>query len=77
MGHYIDDGGAFDVAAKELLSNGFKIDWSSLLVKKENSKKKNKIKYTCPNCNQNAWAKPGAKLASGDCELAFEAEEGD
>jgi len=74
MGHYIIDGGAFDVVANELLSSGFKIDWSSFLVKKESSKKKNKIKYTCPECNQNAWAKPCAKLACGVCELALEAE---
>jgi hypothetical protein len=25
-------------------------------------------KYTCPDCEQNAWAKPGAHLVCGDCD---------
>ena len=29
---------------------------------------KNKIKYTCATCGQNAWAKPGARLICGDSE---------
>jgi hypothetical protein len=28
----------------------------------------NRLKYTCPGCNLNAWAKPGANLVCGDCE---------
>ena len=26
-----------------------------------------KTKYTCPDCEQNAWAKPGAALICGEC----------
>jgi len=26
-----------------------------------------KTKYTCPFCQQNAWAKPGAALICGNC----------
>jgi predicted RNA-binding Zn-ribbon protein involved in translation (DUF1610 family) len=29
---------------------------------------KSKIKYTCPECGLNAWAKIGANLMCGDCE---------
>jgi predicted SprT family Zn-dependent metalloprotease len=29
---------------------------------------KNKIKYTCSTCGQNAWAKPAAQLICGHCE---------
>lgn len=28
----------------------------------------NRLKFTCPGCNLNAWAKPGANLVCGDCE---------
>jgi hypothetical protein len=28
----------------------------------------NRLKYTCPGCNLNAWAKPGANFVCGDCE---------
>lgn len=33
---------------------------------------KNKIKYTCATCGQNAWAKPGAWLICGDCDERME-----
>jgi predicted SprT family Zn-dependent metalloprotease len=34
----------------------------------------NRLKYSCPKCSLNAWAKPGANLVCGDCEepLAYE-----
>lgn len=30
--------------------------------------KSNRLKYTCPQCSLNAWAKPGANLICGNCE---------
>jgi hypothetical protein len=30
--------------------------------------KSNRLKYSCPGCSLNAWAKPGANLICGDCE---------
>jgi len=32
---------------------------------------KNKIKYSCSTCGQNAWAKPNARLICGDCEQSM------
>jgi len=32
-------------------------------------------KYTCPDCNSNAWAKPATRLICGECEVMMEAEE--
>ena len=29
--------------------------------------KSSKTKFTCPDCGQNAWAKPGALLICGEC----------
>jgi len=34
----------------------------------EKKKKVGKLKYTCRNCGQNAWAKPGAALVCGNCK---------
>ena len=31
------------------------------------AKKASKTKFTCPDCAQNAWAKPGALLICGAC----------
>jgi ribosomal protein S27AE len=30
-------------------------------------KKSSKNKFTCPDCGQNAWAKPEAHLICGEC----------
>jgi predicted RNA-binding Zn-ribbon protein involved in translation (DUF1610 family) len=38
------------------------------------AKKSSKVKFTCPDCGQNAWAKPGALLICGEC---FDEGEGD
>lgn len=39
-------------------------------------RKKDKVKFTCPNqdCKLNAWAKPSAKLICGFCELPMVSE---
>lgn len=67
----IRTGGLLDIAYKKFmrLNPGFKIDWFAINpqalggVGANNSK----TKYTCPNCGLNAWAKPKANLACGDC----------
>jgi predicted RNA-binding Zn-ribbon protein involved in translation (DUF1610 family) len=33
-----------------------------------------KRKFTCPECGQNAWAKPGACLICGECFKSGEGE---
>ena len=38
------------------------------------AKKSSKTKFTCPDCGQNAWAKPDALLICGEC---FDEGEGD
>ena len=34
---------------------------------KKKQKKKNKIKYTCPECQSNVWGKANMFIACGDC----------
>ena len=68
VSHYIVRGHAFDTACKELLDGGFVLDLQQaphLALKA----KKNKLKYTCPQCGINAWAKPEVKLACGECGI--------
>lgn len=70
VSHYVETGGAFEVACAELLSSGFDtllVDLSSYdnaRVKKAASK----TRYTCVTCLAKAWAKPGTKLTCGDCD---------
>ena len=72
--HYIMDGGAFDCAAATLLATGFQLQWQSYGFNEEEGKRKaaSKTKYTCPDCGQNAWARPSANLVCGDCEVQME-----
>lgn len=76
MTHYIIKGGAFDRAAEELLATRFRLNWQSAAWGARPSLKgKNKVKYTCPSCGQNAWAKPDAQLVCGECMEEMEAQE--
>jgi len=74
--HYIITGGAFDRAADMLLASGFQLHWQSFGLETEEGRRKaaSKTKYTCPECEQNAWARPTANLVCGDCEVQMVAQ---
>jgi hypothetical protein len=75
--HYILDGGPFEKAARELLAGGFRLNWQSRRCDCDKPKHPaSKVKYTCPGCQQNAWAKPDASLVCGLCDVAMPSEEG-
>ena len=79
VSHYIDEGGSFQHVCQELLQTGFAIPWHVIsptneedenddddnLVKK---KRESKTKYTCPDCDLNAWAKPNVFILCGTCQ---------
>lgn len=67
VSHYIIEGGAFAQAFARLKANGFELRWQSRTDNADRQKKSSKNKYTCPNCEQNAWAKPNASLICGAC----------
>ena len=74
MSHFIIRGGKFDTACKKLLDGGFTLDLQQaphLTMKAP----KTKLKYTCPHCGSNAWAKPGVKLRCGDCNIPMVCED--
>lgn len=68
MTHYIIAGARFERACAKLLATGYKLEWQSLSVQgAARSKDASKTKFTCPDCQQNAWAKPDARLVCGAC----------
>lgn len=77
MSHYVQAGGAFEVAFKSM-PESFILPWRSAgQGEKEKAKKKkaNKSKYTCPGCSANVWGKPELNVICGDCGERFEMEE--
>lgn len=75
MTHYIIEGGQFDVLVKELIASGFVIEWGSMRELRVKEQKNSKVKYTCPDCGQNAWAKSSAALVCGLCMKEMEPED--
>ena len=77
MDHFIIIGGKFDEQAKAMLKTGFKLSLQQDKKFGPLAKPKSKIKYTCQKCNQNAWAKPGARIACADCKVIMKCKEED
>jgi hypothetical protein len=69
MTHYILPGGVYAAAYKKLEATGLRLHWESPSPGENNDKKQavSKVKYSCPFCELNAWAKPGAVLICGEC----------
>ena len=75
MSHYIVEGGTFDLATKALLASGFTIPWGDAAQTGASEgasggeggegKSGKRLKFTCPACGLNAWAKPDARLVCG------------
>ena len=66
--HYIIPAGAYAKAYAKLKAKGFQLHWQSAPQGQQaKAKKASKTKFTCPECGQNAWAKPDALLGCGNC----------
>jgi hypothetical protein len=48
--------------------------WKEGEAKTHKKQAASKTKYTCPDCELNAWAKPDVSLLCGDCETPLLAE---
>jgi hypothetical protein len=64
--HYILPEGHYARAYAKLAATGLQLHWQSLPASAR-AKKPNRMKFTCPECGQNAWAKVGARLICGMC----------
>jgi hypothetical protein len=66
--HLIIAGGPYTQAYAKLAFTGFELHWQSAPQEPEAAAKRaSKTKFTCPECGQNAWAKPDALLICGVC----------
>lgn len=67
--HLIIPNGSYEWAYKKLQARGFVLHWESAPEDRQARTKKaaSKTKFTCPECGQNAWAKPDALLICGEC----------
>jgi hypothetical protein len=73
MSDYIIQGGPFDRVMDELIAEGFSIPWETVDAIRVSAgdgdppkpRDLSKVKFTCPQCGQNAWAKRSAKLLCG------------
>ena len=67
--HYIIPDGRYAKAYAQLKTRGLRLQWQSVTAGDEQAKAKkaSKTKFTCPECEQNAWAKPDAQLGCYAC----------
>ena len=78
MSHYVMEDGPFERFARDMIAHGFAIEWREAPPRQAGltidgagesaedpkSRSGRRVKYTCPLCGLNAWARHGAKL---DC----------
>jgi hypothetical protein len=67
VSHFIILEGRFAQASAKLAAGGFQLHWQSMPASARGKKNASKVKFTCPTCGQNAWAKPTAQLLCGEC----------
>lgn len=76
MSHYILPDGRFDTMCEVFLDEGKKtVSYQDRPEPEKKKAKKNKIKYSCPECHQNVWAKPAANILCGIDEVKMLAQE--
>ena len=70
VSYYVIPNGPFDKAAREFITDGFRFSWQPTEKQtgpyKPRGKAGRRMKYSCPVCGLNAWARHGAKLVCGD-----------
>lgn len=72
--HYVIKAGKFDKEATGFLGKKKLALYQDVANPLAKVKAASKTKYTCEECELNAWAKPGANLMCGDCECSMTSE---
>jgi hypothetical protein len=67
MSHYVIPGGACEQAFDALAAAGWKLNLESTIHTGATKAPPSKLRYTCPICAANAWAKPDSKLICEAC----------
>jgi len=73
--HDIMEGGPFAIAFAKMPSEHHLpwLCWEGQFGKAKKPRPASKVKFTCPECECNAWGKPNLRLVCGDCERDMEA----
>jgi predicted SprT family Zn-dependent metalloprotease len=66
VSHYVVEGGAFDLAFK---ARTFVVPYFDRQEETETTRKKRKVAYTCPVCDDEVWGKPEVRVHCGKCGL--------
>jgi len=73
MSHYIIPGGAFQNAFAALAAQGWRLNLQSTIYAGADKKLPSKLKFTCPECSQNAWGKPELAIRCDPCDVRMTA----
>ena len=78
MSHYIEPGGLFDVACRELLANGTVITYvervDAARQKLGQKKRDSKTPFVCPGCRWQIWGKPDTRVRCDGCNVLLVAK---
>lgn|SRR5215471_139803 len=72
VSHYVIAGGRFDLAFDVFEKQQSLALFGDLPNPAKKKQRTSKFKFECPECEQCAWAKEGAALICGDCEIEME-----
>ena len=71
MSHYVEPGGLFDIAAREILANGTIVTYveriDSARQKIRDKKRASKSAFICPGCRWKVWGKPATRVRCDAC----------
>jgi predicted SprT family Zn-dependent metalloprotease len=67
MSHYVIPNGAFQQAYNQLIAAGWQLNLQSAMRANATKAPKNKTKFICTTCGQNAWGKPELNVICGIC----------
>jgi len=73
MTHYVIPGGPFAEAFAELAATGWKLNLESAHRPGPEGGRKNKCKFTCSGCGQNAWGRPDLAVTCTPCGIEMQA----
>jgi predicted SprT family Zn-dependent metalloprotease len=68
MSHFIIDDGPFDKSFARLAATGWKLNLQSA-PRPGGEGRRGKPTFTCPECRQKAWGKPGLKITCTPCGI--------
>lgn len=71
--HYIQQGGKFEQAFKEMPEE-YLLPWLCVAEEKKDKKASSRVKYACEGCGAQVWGKKELNIMCGDCDLELAAE---